>query len=260
MIYIDPRDGSEDLPCYITPKKNVELLQLNSADAMGAGNGPEGTLLWGVEVKKLGDALQALQDGRLVQQLGRMHEDYDWNFFLLEATIRMNKQTGYLQQWAEDRKSKGGGYWRDALFGNKEKMMYQHFYSWLMSVTICAGVFLLQTTSREETGAAIMSIDSQLSKPWEDHSSMKVFDDSHPSRFVVPSITMNVVRNLADGMGWEKSAAGAAHFGTPKAAVNATIGEWMEVDGVGKVLAQRIVEGANTPHKMRVRTRNRGGK
>lgn len=257
MIYVDPRAGSGDLIPYFGTFP-TSLLQLDSGDIMGVGNGANGEIVWGVEIKKLSDALGSMQNGRLAEQLGKMYEEYDLRFFLLESDHRMNNRTGRLQHRVEKYDEKTGKmreFWTDARFGNKQPIMYSHFTAWLIALTACTGTMYLHTTSREETAAMITSLATELEKPWDGHKSLKVFNDSNPPGFLVPSTPMLVARELASGMGWEKSAAAAAHFKTTKALVNATADEWKEVPGIDKVLSERIIKGINEPHVLRRRER-----
>lgn len=257
MIYIDPRSGSGDLIPYFGTFPTA-LVQLDSGDAMGVGNGPNGDIVWGVEIKKLGDALTSMQDGRLVEQLGKMYEEYGMSLFLLESDHRRNNQTGRLQHRVskkDENTGKSREFWTDARFGNRQPIMYSHFTSWLLALTVCTGTMYLHSTSREETAATIVSLASELEKPWDGHKSLKVFNEGQAPGFAVPSTSMLVARDLAKGMGWEKAAKAAAHFKTPKAMVNATATEWREVDGIDKVLSERLVKGANEPHVLRRRER-----
>lgn len=256
-VWLDPRDGSGDLISYF-PRGFAQLIKLDSADVMSTGFGPNGSIMWGMEIKKIGDVLQSLQNGRLVEQLGKMHEDYDWKFLLVEGEIRCHWDTGNLQHRVKkDTRGKKSEFWVDAIFGNKQKMSYEHFMSWLLSVTICSGTFLVMSADRTSTAASVVAMDRQLSKPWEQHSSLKVFNDSQGPGMFIPSIAMTTARNLATGMGWERAARAADYFGTARAMCNATEEQWREIDGIDKVLAKRAVEGANTPHVLRQRTRRK---
>lgn len=259
-IWLDPRDGSGDLLSYFTTG-TAQLAALESADVMGVGNGPEGKIMWGIEVKKVGDVIGSMQNGRLAEQLGKMYEDYDLKFLLVEGQFAMNEETGVLRHRVKKTNANGKEYefWCDAYFGRKRKMDYSHFMAWLMSLCLCSGTFYLHTTCREETAMLIESLEDLLNKPWEGHSSLKVFNDASGPGLYIPSTAMKVARQLAFGLGWEKAAKAADHFKTVKAMVNATEQEWMEVDGVDKVLAQRAVEGATEPHVLRIR-KKRGKK
>jgi ERCC4-type nuclease len=252
-VYVDPRAGSLELLEFFPPGF-AELMYLESGDVMGTGNGPNGSLLWGVEVKKLPDLLQSLQSGRLVDQLGRMHEDYDWKFLLVQGEVRMCPKTGHLQQKIRKHfRGKWAEFWVDALFGNRSRMMYQHYMSWVMSVTLCSGTYLLQSTSSQSSAATIAGLSQQLSKPWDSHSSLKTFNEGHQPTLYVPTVAMKVARDLAEGIGWEKAARAADKFRTAKALVNATVSEWKEVEGIDTVLAERLVKGAEMEHVLRRR-------
>lgn len=258
-LYLDPRDGSGDLIEYLTPRKAVVLTQLNSADVMFAGNGPTGDVLVGIEVKKLGDALQSMQNGRLVKQLGEMIEDYDVRMFLLEGHLRCSR-TGVLQHFVR-RQTKTGKweeFWCDAYFGNRQTIMYSHFMTWVMSLCLGTGTWLLPSTGREETAQMIKAVQAFFDKPFAEHASLKVFDDSQTPGLMVPSVTMKVARDLAEGVGWEKAAAAADHFKTVKRMVTAAETDWLEVDGFGKELAKRMIAGINGEHVLRKRQRVKG--
>lgn len=252
-MLLDPRDGSGDLIGYFPPGF-AETAFLNSADVMSTGNGPDGPILWGVEIKKLstGDVIDSLQSGRLVEQLGKMQEDYDWRFLLIEGAFQQSETNGNLQKLV----TKGSyTFWSDVKFGNKQRMSYGHFWSWLLSVMISTGTFYLHTNGRQETADTIVSLAREFDKPWEERGSVKTFHIHQPPGLVVPTTTMLVIKDLAEGVGWEKAIAAANHFKTVKAAVNATEEEWCEVRGINKTLAKRLVEGANEPHVEKRRKR-----
>lgn len=249
-VWLDPRAGSGDLLRWF-PRGYAQLMELNASDVMGCGYGPDGEILWGVEIKKIGDALQSMQSGRLTEQLGKMHEDFDWKFLLIEGETRCHWETGNLQCRVKGKSGKGE-WWADALFGNKQKISYVHFMSWLFSLALCSGTQLITSAGRGETAATIVALDRMLSKPWTSHSSLKVFNESQPGMFI-PSVAMTVAKDLSRGVGWEKAALAADHFKTVRAMVNADVEEWLEVDGFDKVLAARMVEGATVPHVLRQR-------
>lgn len=240
------------------PNNFADIEYLNSGDVMGVGNGPNGGIVWGVEIKKLGDVLDSMQTGRLAEQLGKMQEDYDARFLLVEGDFR-SADNGTLQQrkrryvsgkWVE--------YWSDVMFGNKKKITYPHFMSWLLSVTICSNTFYLHTTSRQETADTVVALDRLFTKDWDGHGSLNVFHDgAPPPGLLIPTIPMEVVRKMADGVGWEKAVNAAAHFKTVRAMSNATVEQWREVDGIDKVLAERLVAGATVPHATKRRTRRK---
>lgn len=254
-IYLDMRAGSAELLSHIQPRPSP--MQLDSGDFMFVGNGPKGNVLVGGEVKKLGDALQCMQDGRLVTQLRKMLEDYDVLYFVLEARIRQNPKNGYLQQHLRRKnpKSKTGRmheFWADAMFGAREHVMYEAFMSWLhLSIGFSVGVQVVHTGSNAETGAWISAQHRWYQKEWSEHKSLRVFDTSQRPSLAEPSRAAEVAHALADGIGWEKAAAAGMHFKTPRAVVNASREQWLKVKGIGKELAARAVEGADEEKRKR---------
>lgn len=257
LLFLDPRQGSGDL-YPLLPREHTELSRLDDAegrgigDAMSSGYGPAGPIMWGIEIKRLSDALQCLQDGRLAaSQLPRMHAHFDYVFLLIEEDITINTSNGYLRKRV--RKQQKGGKWSefqtDVVYGARQHVMYADFCEWLVSLSIGGGARLLRSGSREETAAIVTAIWKWFAKPWSEHKSLKVFDDSHPPRFIIPSKAAKVARDLADGVGWEKAMSAAEHFGSVRNLVNATTDEWMAVDGIGAELAARVVAGVAEEHR-----------
>lgn len=228
---------------------------------MSDGWGPNGAILWGIEVKRLSDALQSLQDGRLpAAQLPRMHEYYDYVFLLIEEDMRVDPQTGNLQKkvskQGRTKTGKAGKwqeYWVDVLYGARQRVIAIDFLEWLISLHVTGGARLLISRDRHMTAAWIVAVWKCLGKPWDRHKSLKVFDDGHAPRFVIPSKAAKVARDIADGIGWEKAMAAAEHFGSPQALVNATEAEWLAVGGIGPTLAAAAFNGAREGHKAVVR-------
>jgi ERCC4-type nuclease len=258
VIVLDGRRGSGDLYAVLNASTGGQttLGQIEAGDVMSDGWGPAGPILWGAEVKTMSDALGSLQDGRLpASQLPRMHEFYDYVFLLIEADMRVDASTGNLQKRMrkQARSGKWSEYWVDVLYGARERVQAIHFFEWLLSLHLTGGARLLFSNSREMTSAWIVALWKCLGKPWDRHKSLKVFDESHPPRFVIPSRAAKVAKDLADGVGWEKAMAAGEHFGSPQALINATEAEWKGVPGIDKVLAARLFAGARETHRHTVK-------
>jgi ERCC4-type nuclease len=284
LIVLDPRAGSGDL-YPLLPRTDTVFGQLDAGDAMSDGWGPNGPILWGIEVKRLSDALQSLQDGRLpASQLPRMHEYFQYVFLLIEEDMRVDPKTGNLQKrmvkqvgakprkptqkevaeatvraFTDQSKKKPKydpiwqEYWVDVLYGARQRVIATDFLEWLISLHITGGARLLISRDRVMTAAWIVAVWKCLGKPWDKHRSLKVFDDSNPPKFVIPSKAAKVARVLADGVGWDKAMAAADYFGSAQALVNATEVEWLGVPGIGSVLAAAEFAGAREGHKRIVR-------
>lgn len=265
MLLLDPRLGSGDL-YDLLPRAETELVTLEDAEHRGIGDVASsgydyrGPITWGMEIKRLGDALQSLQDGRLpASQLPRMHEHWDYVFLLIEEDIRVS-ETGYLQKRVRKqnaRTHKWSEYWADVVYGAREKVLARDLYEWLISLHVCGGARLLRSGGRADTAAWVKAVWRFFAKPWSEHKSLKVFDDSHPPRFVVPSKAAKVARVLADGVGWEKAMSVGEHLGSAEAVVCASVDELKAVDGIGDELAARIFHGARERHQ---HVEKRGGR
>jgi ERCC4-type nuclease len=260
-LYLDPRLGSGDL-YGLLPRGETELLQLSDSegrgigDAMASGWGPAGPIIWGAEIKQLSDALASLQDGRLpASQLPRMHDYYDYVFLVIEWDVRVDPQTGNLQRRVrkQQKNKRWHEFWADVLYGASKRVLAVDFLEWLLSLHVCGGARLLSSSGREMTASWLVALHRLFGKDWSKHKSLKVFDESHPPRFVIPSRAAKGIERLADGLGWEKSMVAAEHFGTIQNAANATMEEWMQVSGIGKELAGRAFAGAREPHRMVVK-------
>lgn len=251
MLILDPRMGSGDL-YELLPRADTELATLDAGDVMSDGWGPVGPITWGMEIKRLSDALQSLQDGRLpASQLPRMHEHYDYVFLLIEEDMRVDSSSGNLQKRIRKQgiRGKWSEYWVDVLYGARERVLAVDFLEWLISLHVTGGARLLISNSREMTAAWIMAVWRCLGKEWSKHKSLKVFDESHPPRFIIPSRAAKVARALADGVGWEKAMSLGEHFGSAHALVGATETELRAAGGVDKVLAGRLYAGARETHR-----------
>lgn len=86
-------------------------------------------------------------------------------------------------------------------------------------------------------------------KPYDKHKFFRTFDKS--AKFpVVPGIDpvtkaiQEVAKDLLPngGLGFERSLAAAQHFGSVSEMINASVKDWLQVPGVGPVLAPKIVE------------------
>lgn len=252
VIYLDPRAGSGDLITEISPRP--QLVQLDSGDVMFTGYGPNGQCLIGIEVKKLGDALACMQDGRLLTQMRKMHEDYEYCFLVVEDEFQPDPN-GYLQKRLRKKSPTGkwSSFWVDALYGNRQRILYIDFMRWLFSISLIGQMMVWRTSSRHETGELVSGLHGWFQKEWTDHKSLRMFDTSSRPQFIVPSIPAQVAHVLAGGIGWDKAMKVAEYFGSVSAMINASESDWKQVPGIGDEIARRAVSGATTPHARRER-------
>lgn len=87
MILIDPRAGSGELdPLFNAYDVEHALGQLDFADVMFPGNGPDGDVLVGVERKRLSDMITCMRDKRFSgYQLPGLLAGYEYPYLLVEG-------------------------------------------------------------------------------------------------------------------------------------------------------------------------------
>jgi ERCC4-type nuclease len=83
------------------------------------------------------------------------------------------------------------------------------------------------------------------SKRWSDHKGMRTLDSSHE-----PSLMPNMDEGMKQrvkiaaqlpAVGFERAVAVAQHFASVSDMINAGFEEWVEVPGIGKVIAKAVV-------------------
>lgn len=235
MMDIDNRVGAMSLAGLVTVPRR--LVRLQYADVAWEGNGPDGVPVHiGIERKALLDLLNSMVSGRLSgHQLIGLTNSYNYVYVLVEGMWRPRPKDGILER-------RSGKDWKEVAMG-KRRFMYRDVANYLNTLAVRAGVTVWRTADIRESAAWLDSLYKWWNKPWDQHSSHTRFNMTGDNGAVLlrkPSLTVRMAKELA-GVGWDRARAIAAHFGhSPVALVLATEEELMQVDGVGKVLAQRI--------------------
>lgn len=237
MIWVDDREGSADLaPLLKRVGLMVELRRMEYGDLCWLGNGPEGECMVGVEYKKTKDLLNSMRTGRLSgHQLPGMAKDYRYSYLLVEGVMRPDPVTGVLVEPA-----RGG--WRDVLVG-QQRFMYSEVDNYLTTLEMIGGVHIKRTDRQDVTIAAIKGLYGWWThKKWKEHKGCNaIYSQAPPAALLYdPSFVRKVAVQLP-GIGWERSAEVEKRFGSVVAMVEATEQTWMELTGIGKKMAQRIV-------------------
>lgn len=239
MIHLDPRIGSADLepyirafscPCMLTP--------LQYGDAWFSGNGPTGPSAFGIERKRLADALACMHDGRLTgHQLPGMLRTYEHSFLILEGLFRCDDDTGVMMTW-----TKGG--WRQVQVGGRA-YMYRDWDNWTTSLGLLFGVSIKYTNSPKNTARALVNLYHYFQKEWREHKTGNVIYSAPPPVWAAgadPHVVLRVAKEF-DGIGWELSKDLALKYGSLRRMFT-TMDEksLKEIRGIGKVKAARVVE------------------
>ena len=237
MILVDERIGSKHMAAMIP---DSELSHLDAGDACWCAS--DGTMV-GAEVKRLGDAISCMYDGRLAdEQIPKMTAIYDVKYLIIEGSYRPEPGTGVLQQWREFDSSKETkcGRWTDCQQGRR-RLMFSSFTSWLTSMECLGGLRLRHTLSSEMTASLLRSLHDWWQR--EGHSSFDVMHEfqGDGAALTRPQLLMRIAAQFP-GIGWVKSAAVARHFKSLEAMVNAGANDWVKIDGIGRTIARRVRE------------------
>lgn len=217
MLLIDPREGSGDLLAPLArvfPGARLEMLE--SADVAWIGNGPDGPIWCGVEVKRtLSDIRDSVISGRLYgEQVPRLLRRYQWGALLIGA-----------------RAGKHGGNWDDSTLVAQ--------CTSFSAVTGWPAMWL--GGGDPDMIAALIGMIRWWSKPWSEHGSqlaIKAPMIQHPG---LATQTERIFAQI-DGVGPQRARDLAEAFETPIMAAMAGVEGIAKIPGIGKATARAVVE------------------
>lgn len=239
MITIDNRAGSADLlPLF--PVGSATLGSLEYGDFFFLGSGPDGLLCpVGVERKAIRDLVNSMGTGRLSgHQLPGLTHSYQWVYLIIEGIWRYHPTTGMLE-------TRAGSGW-DPITVGPRRFMSRDVVGYLNTLAIKTGIITLYSSSKRETAQVVYSLHQWWNKPWDDHTShllphKGLKSPSGEVELLKPSLLRRIAAELP-GIGWGKSKAIEAHFGCITDMVLAPAKEWAKIPGIGKTIAQRVVD------------------
>ncbi len=236
MILVDDREGSAWLAEGLRRAGiDAEIRRMEFGDCCWIGNGPDGAVLVGVELKTVEDLLASMRSGRLCgHQLPGMSEEYFAIYLIVEGMVREEPDSGVLQRFHR-------GQWRDMLVG-QQRFLWSEMEAYLTTIDTLVGVHVRRTSTQRETLSCIRTLYQWWQKAWEHHSSHKVLYTPLPqhSLLVRPSVLRRVAAQLPM-IGYDRSREVERKFGTVYAMANADEKAWREVPGIGKAIAAKVV-------------------
>jgi ERCC4-type nuclease len=237
MILLDRRIGSSDLYAPLRARGlPVELTTLDIGDAcwLGRGRG-DAPIPCGVEIKRVGDLLSSITSGRLSgYQLPKLVREYSHVWLVIEGRYRPGPD-GLLE-------TRQGLMWTPQ-GGQRQALTFSALEGYLTTLEVRAGLHLRRTFDRHETAAVIASLYQWWTgKAYEEHKAHVALRSPILDAGLIykPSLKRRIAAELP-GIGIEKSGAVATHFPTVRALVTAEPDEWLQIPGIGKILASRIV-------------------
>lgn len=262
-ILIDNRAGSQELVSYPPLNVHGKLCRLAAGDVCITGNGPDDTILVGVEVKSITDLISSFSNGRLQDtQIPGMAENYAVSWLLYYGVYRPSPVDGTLQIFRG--KQRG---WVTYRIGSRA-VPYGYVESFLLTLTaVGVNVKRVQHMMKEDALAECAEWIGVLarwwSKPWAKHRGMHAFDFSGAMAMGMPGIDEHT-KMLArfamqlSGVGYDRALNVARHFSSIAEMVGADEKEWARIDGIGKVIAGSAV--AEIRRRVTMRERNKKSK
>jgi len=236
-ILIDNRVGSVELADYMPPSL-IKVCRLQFGDAAWVGNGADGESMVGVERKRIRDFLSSTASGRLSgHQLPGMLNTYNKTYIVLEGIWRPNPTSGVIEV-------RHGRAWR-TLANGKRTWGYAELVGMLESMTNHCGVEVWRTSGIEETARWLLATNKWWGKEWEEHKSHKTPHAVAPTAQLTRMSPVRRVIMQVEGVGWDRSREVDKRFRSIVDMVNAPKSDWVAIDGIGKVIADKIL---NTFH------------
>lgn len=236
MILVDDREGSAGLVNGLRRSGiEAELKRMEFGDCCWIGNGPDGDVLVGVELKTVEDLLASMRSGRLCgHQLPGMSEEYFAIYLIVEGLVREDPESGVLQRFHR-------GQWQDVIVG-RQRFLWSEMEAYLTTIDTIVGVHVRRTSTPRETVSCIRTLYQWWQKPWDRHSSHKVLYTPLPqnSLLVRPSVLRRVAAQLPM-IGYDRSREVEKAFGTVFAMANADEKAWLAVPGIGKTIAAKVI-------------------
>jgi ERCC4-type nuclease len=241
VIFADPRVGSKqtekrshDLTGPLSDLGiDVELTPLDFGDFAFFGNGPEGPLSVGIELKTVSDFINSMLSGRLAgHQIPGLVEKYQRVYLIIEGFYRAKRGSGLLEVprgagWAPLHCGPRPVFWADV----------ERFITGLEE----AGIRVRRTRTSNETARVIAQVLYGFwQKDYEEHRSFNVLYRPAPLALVRENEATRRVRQVAaclPGVGWKRSKAIAQRFRSIYGIVTAPPEAWEHLDGIGKTIA-----------------------
>lgn len=258
MLLLDKRGGSGPLYEPLKSKLNgqVKLAMLRSPDGEDVGdvcwegNGADGDMLVGAEVKSLGDMLASMRNDRYVDQLNRMLDCYGFIYLLVYGIFRPDDH-GILEVPSRD------GWHALGLVSREQKKRgvrrgryyYSELDSFICSLEAKRGVRVRRCSNQTELVATIVDLYRWWQKPWDEHKSVEAIKCKTLGLFARKESLARMVAAQLPGIGWGRSKEVALKFGTVERMAQASEEEWLIKGVVGPKTAAAVWEALRKKEK-----------
>lgn len=238
MVIVDKRDGSRQLAYCEALRDSAQLGTLEFGDVMLTGHGPnpDKPLTVGVEVKSVSDLLSSIETKRLAgHQIPGLVRSYDHSWLLIHGAARPGADN-YLEVNRHGR-------WQHFHLGRKP-VPWSYLQGFLLTAQLFSPIRVQWVYNEEEAAKWIAVFDKWLSKKWDRHSALKVFNEAGaqaapPGADPVETQMAKVLAQLP-GVGWTRAWNAAKQFESLEEALSAPASEWEKIPKFGPVLAKAV--------------------
>ena len=212
-----------------------------------------GTILIGIERKKVGDICACILDGRLMHQTQIAKENgIDIFVLVAEGRIHSNSEDGLLEVpvWKSYINVAGFNRHREEWVPVRPAMTYSRFDQFLTELDYLTGVIVKRSENVRETATIIRALYDNFQTPPSKHNSLHRIYEA-PNRDSILLTRPGLVRRVSkefSGVGWERSRSVAERFKSVREMANADAKSWQEIDGIGKKTAEKVVREINNEH------------
>lgn len=184
--------------------------------------------------KKIGDLVNTMESGRGLRQVQDAREaGFEFLFWIIEGMTKPDRETGLLLVWK-------GGSWKEFY----PAIEYARVDTFLDQLVWYGGVHVKRSASAQETAQQVVDVYRLFQKPPAEHSSLHHIYSLPPPQaglLARPSLVKRVAKEFA-GIGWGRSQVFHKRFKSVKDMVNASVEDFMDLDGIGQKTAESIVK------------------
>lgn len=236
MILVDGRVGSGHLVKLIrNAGAPVQRIHLNSGDISMPGNGPNGPISIGIEVKKPADLVTSLVTRRLTtRQLPEMRRCYDEIILAIVGKFVASKSGGIAT-----RKRSATGYPID--YEIPTTLSWRQLQGMILSLQYGHQITFREFENDVELSYWAATTYKWFSREWVDHKSHlpshQIFHEPGEGMLpLLPYEDLNVARfaSLIPGFGFALARKVATVFSTIEEAAKAPLEKWLAIEGIGK--------------------------
>lgn len=215
-----------------------ETAHMPFGDVSFTGNGPDGShVSIGIELKTVQDFIGSMRSGRLLaHQLPGMFDHFDRRYVVIEGIYRFSRRNGLLEV-------PYGATWKSPNLGPQP--VFWHAVEAFIVGLGELGVIVKHARTPYETAKTIEVVYRWWAKPYEEHTTLmpalKQRQDHKLTGVKRPNEKWVFAAGLP-GVGWGRGKKVAEHFESNEAMVQASVDDWMAIDGIGRTIAQNIYE------------------